>query len=84
MVIKAKSAAARMQKMREKRIDSGGKSIGVTVDADTAFALDLLHCRYDFSQREAIQAALQYLCGVNPTYSNLMHGVQVFKGGGNG
>jgi hypothetical protein len=54
-------AVRSMQKIRETRIKAGGKSIGTTIDADSACALELLCNRYDMQQREVIQLALQHL-----------------------
>ena len=54
-------AAQRMQKTREKRVKAGGKSIGITIDIDSALALELLCDRYNMHQREVIQIALQHL-----------------------
>jgi len=59
---KEKFKAARgMQKIRETRIKAGGKSIGTTIDIDSACALELLCNRYNMQQREVIQLALQHL-----------------------
>lgn len=69
-------AAQRMQKTREKRVKAGGKSIGITIDIDSALALELLCDRYDMQQREVIQIALQHLHMLRLPFSQVMQDIK--------
>ena len=69
-------AAQRMQKTREKRVKAGGKSIGITIDIDSALALELLCNRYNMQQREVIQLALQYLLLVKLPAGEVMQAIK--------
>ena len=70
------NARISMQKTREKRIKEGGKSIGTTIDIDSALALELLCNRYDMQQREVIQLALQYLLHVKLPAGEVMQAIK--------
>jgi len=70
------NARISMQKTREKRIKEGGKSIGTTIDIDSALALELLCNRYDMQQREVIQIALQHLHMLRLPFSQVMQDIK--------